>query len=173
MRAISSIFIACSNENKYSLLALTRTRVAWELTSESLHESFHQLLLLDQTRRRFVWELTSESLQLYMIVWSTFIAGSNENKSCMRVDKRGFTTLHESFINFDCLIKREQQELHESWQARVHMRVSLFHNLSLWAASRSLREIKKLVALTRNKIRPTKTSIVDKTSNNAQYSFPL
>ncbi len=31
-------------------------------------------------------------------------------------------SLHESFLNFHCLIKREQ-ELHESWQARVCMRV--------------------------------------------------
>jgi hypothetical protein len=31
-------------------------------------------------------------------------------------------SLHESFLNVHCLIKREQ-ELHESWQARVYMRV--------------------------------------------------
>ena len=50
---------------------------------------FPQLSLLDQTRTRVAWELTRESL-------------------------------HESFLNFHCLIKRDQQ-LHESWQARVHM----------------------------------------------------
>ena len=53
---------------------------------------FHQLSLLDQTRTRVAWELTSESL-------------------------------HKSFINFHCLIKREQG-LHESWQAKVYIRVS-------------------------------------------------
>ena len=71
---------------------------------------------------------------------------SNENKNCMRVEKREFTwefrqlscpdqtrtrvvwelrseSLHESFINSHVLIKREQ-ELYESWQARVYLRVS-------------------------------------------------
>ena len=152
-------FIAWSNENKscmrvdkreftwefhqLSLLDQTRTRVAWELTSESLHESFinfHCLIKREQELHE------SWQARVYMRVSSTFIAWSNENKSCMRVDKREFTwefhqlslldqtrtrvaweltseSLHESFINFHCLIKREQ-ELHESWQARVYMRVS-------------------------------------------------
>jgi hypothetical protein len=97
---VFSTFIARSNENKscmrvdkreflwefsqLSLLDQTRTRVAWELTWE-----FSQLSLLDQTRTRVAWELTSESWQAR--VFSTFIAWSNENKSCTRVDKREFT----------------------------------------------------------------------------------
>ena len=157
---VSSTFIAWSNENKtcmrvdkreftwefrqLSLLDQTRTRVAWELTRESLHESFinfHCLIKREQELHES-WQLE----RVYMRVSSTFIAWSNENKSCMRVDNREFTwefhqlslldqtrtrvawgltreSLHESFINFHCLIKREQ-ELHESWQERVYMRVS-------------------------------------------------
>ena len=58
----------------------TRTRVARELRSESLHQwEFPQLSLIDQTRTRVAWELTRESL-------------------------------HESFLNFHCLIKREQYD---------------------------------------------------------------
>ena len=151
---VFSTFIAWSNENKssmrvekreftwefsqLSLLDQTRTRVAWELTSEGLHESFlyfHSLIKREQEFHES-WEA-----RVYMRVFSTFIAWSNENKSCMRVDKREFTwefsqhsflrqtrtrvaweltseSLHESFLNVHCLIKREQ-ELHESWQARV------------------------------------------------------
>jgi predicted transcriptional regulator len=192
--------------SKLSLLDQTRTRVAWELRSESLHESFpnfhclikreqelhesgqarvymrvfstfiawpnenkscmrvdkreftwefSQLSLLDQTRTRVAWELTSESWQarVFVRVLSTFIVWSNENKSCMRVDKREFSwefsqlslldqtwtrvawelrseSLHESFLNFHCLIKREQ-ELHESWEARVYMRV--FSTFIAWS----------------------------------------
>jgi hypothetical protein len=118
---VFSTFIAWSNENKscmrvdkreftwefsqLSLIDQTRTRVAWRLRSESLHESFlnfhclikreqelhesltwefSQLSLLDQTRTRVAWEFD-------MRVFSTFIAWSNENKSCMRVDNREFT----------------------------------------------------------------------------------
>ena len=36
----------------------------------------------------------------------------------MRVDK--LKSLHESFLNFHCMIKGEQK-LHESWQARVYI----------------------------------------------------
>jgi hypothetical protein len=85
---------------------------------------FSQLSLFDQTRTRVAWELTCESLRKS---FSTFIAWSNENKSCTRVDKREFAwefsqlplldqtrtrvaweltseSLHESFLNFHCLI---------------------------------------------------------------------
>ena len=58
--------------------------------------------------------------RVYMRVSSTLVPWSNESNSCMRVDKREFT---ERFINSRALVKREQ-ELHESWQARVYMRVS-------------------------------------------------
>ena len=124
--------------SQHSLLDQTRTRVAWELRSESLHESFlniHYLIKREQELHES-WQAI-----VYMRVFSTFIAWSNENKSCMRVEKREFTwefsqhslldqtrtrvawelrseSLHESFLNFHCLIKREQ-ELHESWELRV------------------------------------------------------
>jgi hypothetical protein len=122
---VFSTFIAWSNENKscmrvdkreftweFSQLSLldsqTRTRVAWELTSESLHESFLTFITWSNEnkscmrvdKQEFTWEFSI-----------TFIAWSNENKSCMRIDKREFTW---EFSNFHCLIKREQ-ELHESF----------------------------------------------------------
>ena len=88
---------------------------------------------------RVAWELPAA--RVCMRVSSTLMSWSNENKSCMRVDKREFAwefhqlscpgqtrtrvaweltseSLHGSFINSHVLIKREQ-ELHESWQARV------------------------------------------------------
>ena len=45
-----------------------------------------------------------------MRVLLTLVSWSNENKSCMRVDKR---ELYESSFNSRVLVKREQ-ELHES-----------------------------------------------------------
>ena len=66
----------------------TRTRVAWELTSESLHESFvnfHCLIKREQELHE------SWQARVYIRVFSTFIDWPNENKSCMRVDKREFT----------------------------------------------------------------------------------
>jgi predicted transcriptional regulator len=146
---VFSTFIAWLNENKscmrveereftwefsqLPLLDQTRTRVAWELRSESLHESFLNLHCLIKREQELheSWQAS-----VYMRVFSTFIAWSNENKSCMRVEKREFTwefsqlslldqtrtrvawelrseSLHESFLNFHCLIKREQ-ELHDS-----------------------------------------------------------
>ena len=96
-------FFAWSNENK-SCMRVDKREFTWE---------FHQLSLLDQTRTRVAWELTSESL-------------------------------HESFINFHCLIKREQ-ELHESWQAKssnendLHCRVK--YRFSLGFAHRSINMI--------------------------------
>jgi hypothetical protein len=53
-------------------------------------------------------------------VFSTLMPWSNENKSCMRVEKREFVrelrseSLYESFLNSHALVKREQ-ELHESF----------------------------------------------------------
>ena len=49
----------------------TRTRVAWELRSERLHESLHES-----------WEA-----RVCMRVFSTLMPRSNENKSCMRIDE--------------------------------------------------------------------------------------
>ena len=120
----------------------TRTRVVWELTSESLHESFVNSRVLVK-REQELYE--SWQARVCVRLSSTLMSWSNENKSCMRVDKREFTwefhqlscpgqtrtrvaweltseSLHESFINSHVLVKREQ-ELHESWQARVYMRV--------------------------------------------------
>ena len=101
---VFSTFIAWLNENKScmrvkkreftwefsqrSLLDQTRTRVAWELTSECLHETFlnfHCLIKREQELHE------SREARVYMRVFSTFIAWSNENKSCMTVDKREFT----------------------------------------------------------------------------------
>jgi hypothetical protein len=116
--------------SQLSLLDKTRTRVAWELTSEGLHESFlnfHFLIKREQELHE------SWQVRVDMRVFSTFIAWSNENKSCMRVEKREFTdmrvfstfiawsnenktvaweltseSLHGSFLNFHRLIKREE-----------------------------------------------------------------
>jgi hypothetical protein len=166
---VFSTFIVWSNENKscmrvdkrefaweFSQLLLldqTRTRVAWELTSEFTWE-FSQLSLLDQTRTRVVWVLTSKSLHESFLnfhclikreqelheswqarVCSTFIAWSNANKSCMRVDKREFAW---EFSQLSLLDKREQ-ELHESWQVRVYMKV--FSTFIAWSnENKSLHE---------------------------------
>jgi hypothetical protein len=73
--------------SQLSYAGQTRTRVAWELRSESLHESFlnshGRLVKREQELHESWWELRSESL-------------------------------HESFLNSRALVKREQ-ELHESW----------------------------------------------------------
>jgi hypothetical protein len=72
----------------------TRTRVAWELRSESLHESFlnsHAPVKREQELHES-WEA-----RVCVRVFSTLMPRSNENKSCMRVD--------------------------ESWEARVCVRV--------------------------------------------------
>ena len=142
---VSSTFIAWSNENnscmrvdkweftwefrELSLLDQTGTRVAWELRSESLHDSFinfhclikreqdeswqvrvytwefRELSLLDRTGTRVAWELTSESL-------------------------------HESFINFHCLIKREQelQRVDKNISSYQPLRVIFLNQLRSWVA---------------------------------------
>jgi hypothetical protein len=102
---VFSTFIAWSNEiescmrvekkreftlefSQLSLLDQTRTRVAWELRSESLHGSFLNFHCLIKRERELheSWEA-----RVYMKVFSTFIVWSNENKSCMRVEKPEFT----------------------------------------------------------------------------------
>jgi hypothetical protein len=108
-----------------------------ELTSESLHESFlnsHASVKREQQLHESGWELRSESLH-----------ESWEARVCMRVEKREFAwefsqlscpgqtrtrvawelrseSLYASFLNSHAPVKREQ-ELHESWEARVCMRV--------------------------------------------------
>ena len=91
----------------------TRTRVAWELTSESLHESFINSQCPGQTRTRVAWELTSESLHESFINSRVLVKREQELHWELTSE-----SLHESFINSHVLVKREQ-ELHESWQARV------------------------------------------------------
>ena len=152
---VPSTFIAWSNENKscmrvdkreftwefhqLSLLDETRTRVAWELTtSESLHERFiniHCLIkrkqeLHESWQARVYWH---ERLQarVYMKDSSTFLAWSNENKSCMIVDyKREYTWKIHQFSLPDPQMRTRvgkwEKELHESWQERVHMIVYIW-----------------------------------------------
>jgi hypothetical protein len=128
----------------------TRTRVAWELRSESLHQSFlnsHVPVKREQELPES-WEA-----RVYIRVFSTLMPWLNENKSCMRVGKREFASefsqlscpgqtrtrvawelrsesLHQSFLNSHALAQREQ-ELHESWEARVYIRV--FSTLMSWS----------------------------------------
>ena len=74
--------------HKLSCSGQTRTRVAWELTSESLHESFinSRVLVKREQELHESWQA-----RVCMRVSSTLVSWSNENKSCMRVDKREFT----------------------------------------------------------------------------------
>jgi uncharacterized membrane protein len=129
----------------------TRTRVAWELRSESLkHQSFlnsHALVKREQELHKS-WEA-----RVYIRVFSTLMPWSNENKSCIRVEKGEFTSkfsqlscpgqtrtrvawelrsesLHQSFLNSHALVKREQ-ELHESCEGRVYIKV--FSTLMPWS----------------------------------------
>jgi hypothetical protein len=138
---VSSTCIAWSNENNW-------TRVTWELTSDSLHESSFNFDFLIKREQELhdSWHLTRESLhesflnfhclikreqelheswqaRVYMRVFSTCIAWSNENNWTRVTWELTSESLHESFLNFHCLIKREQ-ELHENLQARVYMRIS-------------------------------------------------
>ena len=104
----------------------TRTRVAWELRSEILYESFfnsHASVKREQELHESWWELRSEILyqsflnshapvkreqelhesweaRFCMRVFSTLMPLSNENKSCMRVEKRDFVW---EFFQLSCL----------------------------------------------------------------------
>ena len=94
--------------SQLSLLDQTRTRVAWKLTSESWHESFlnfHCLIKREQELHE------SWQARVYMRVFSTFIAWSNENKSCMKVDKRELTW------EFAQLSLLDQTRTRVAWQA--------------------------------------------------------
>jgi hypothetical protein len=102
----------------------TRTRVAWELTSESLHQSFlnsHALVKREQELHES-WEA-----RVCIRVFSTLMPWSNENKSWWELRSESW---HQSFLNSHALIKQEQ-ELHESWEARVYIRV--FSTLMSWS----------------------------------------
>ena len=64
----------------------TRTRVAWELISKSLHENFlNSHVPVKREELHESWEA-----RVCMRVFSTRMSRSNENKSCMRVDKQEF-----------------------------------------------------------------------------------
>jgi hypothetical protein len=76
----------------------TRTRVAWELRSKSLHESFLNSHALVSPRTRVAWELRSKSL----------------HESC-RVEKR---ELHESWWKFT------SESLHLSCPGQTRTRVA-------------------------------------------------
>jgi hypothetical protein len=70
------------------LLDQTRTRVTWQLTSESLHENYlnFHFLIKREPKLHESWHS-----RVYMRVFSTSIVWSNENKSCIWVGKRKFT----------------------------------------------------------------------------------
>ena len=126
---VSSTLVSWSNESKSCMrvdkrefsLRVSSTLVSWSNESKSC--------------------MRVDKREFSLRVSSTLVSWSNDNKSCMRVDKREFTwefhqlsypgqtrarvaweltseSLHESIINSRVLVKREQ-ELHESWQARV------------------------------------------------------
>ena len=125
----------------------TRTRVAWELRSESLHESFlnsHALVKREQELHESWWELRSESLHESFLNSHALVKREQElhesweARVCIRVfsalmsrevkREQEFSwelrseSLHDSFLSSHAPVKREQ-ELHESWEARVCMRV--------------------------------------------------
>jgi hypothetical protein len=64
----------------------------WELRSESLHESWEARVCMRVEKREFAWELRSESLhesweaRVCMRVFSTLVPQSNEDKRFMKVD---------------------------------------------------------------------------------------
>jgi hypothetical protein len=105
-----------SNENK-SCMRVEKREFPWE---------FSQLSLLDQTRTRVAWELRSESFHESFLNFHCLIKREQELHECWlaRVYVRVFST----FVAY--VIKREQ-ELHESWQARVYMRV--FSTFIAWS----------------------------------------
>jgi hypothetical protein len=102
----------------------TRVKGRWELLrSESLHESFldshapvkweQELMRVDES-----WEA-----RVCIRVFSTLMPWSNENKSCMRVEKREFAS---GFSQLSCPCQtrtRVCMRVDESWEARVCMRV--------------------------------------------------
>ena len=104
---VSSTITAWSNENK-SCMRVDKREFTWE---------FCQLSLLDQTRTRVAWKLTSESLHESFVNNHCLIKREQELHENWTSE-----SLHDSFVSYHCLIKREQ-ELNESWQVRAYMRV--------------------------------------------------
>jgi hypothetical protein len=95
--------------NSHALVS-PRTRVAWELRSKSLHE------LMRVKKQEFAWEFSQLSCP-----------GQTRTRVAWELRSE---SLHESFLNSHAPVKREQ-ELHESWEARVCMRV--FSTLMPWS----------------------------------------
>ena len=68
-------------------------------------------------------------MRVCMRVFSTFMSWSNKNKSCIRIDKRGFEW---QFSQLSCPGEITRTRVgYESWQARVGM--SVFSTLVLWS----------------------------------------
>jgi hypothetical protein len=105
----------------------TRTRaVAWELRSESLHESFSTLMSRSNENKSCMRVDESWEARVCMRAFSTLMSRSNENKSCTRVHDgweaivcmRVFSTLMpRSNENKSCT------RVHDGWEAIVCMRV--------------------------------------------------
>jgi hypothetical protein len=120
----------------------TRTRVEWELRSESLYESFSTLMpwsVREQELHESWWELMrveKQELHELMRVKKQEFAWEFSQLSCPGQTRTRVAwelrseSLHESFLNSHAPVKREQ-ELHESWEARVCMRV--FSTLMPWS----------------------------------------
>jgi hypothetical protein len=93
----------------------TRTRVAWELRSESFHKSFlnsHVLVKREQELRESWWELRSESFHESFLNSHVPVKREQElRESWWELRSESF---HESFLNSHFPVKREQ-ELHQSW----------------------------------------------------------
>ena len=85
----------------------------WELTGESLHESFlnsHVLVKGEQELHKSWWELTSESLYESFL---DFLILVKREQELMRVStlvfwvKREFVWVYESFLNCYVLVKQQ------------------------------------------------------------------
>ena len=148
---VSSTLVSWSNENKscmrvdkrefawefHQLLCSgqTRTRVAWELTSESLYESFHQLSCPGQMRTRVAWELTSESL--YESFHELSCPGQMRTRVAWELKSE---SLYESFHELSCpgqMRTRVAWEFHQlkmnAFQFFPHrMKWKLCYNSILW-----------------------------------------
>ena len=111
----------CSREKIWftildSFMYRTRTRVAWELIrveKEEFEWEFSQLTYPGQTRTRINLEFARREL--------SYISCRNQTKTRIA---RELTCerLHKSLLYPTVLVKQEQ-EWHESWEARVCMRV--------------------------------------------------
>jgi hypothetical protein len=108
----------------------TRTRIAWELRSESSHQSFLNSHAPIKENKSCMRVDKSCEARVCIRVFSTLVARSNENKSCMRVDEswearvciRVFSTLMAQSNE-----NKSSMRVDESWEERVCMRVFSTH----------------------------------------------